>query len=255
MGLLTRRKFIATAGVFVAATATAGDAFLFAPHRLRVSEISFAKQPRHRFVIWSDFHYSGDREYAGRVINAINDAQPEFVCFLGDLIDQRGYQEEALEFITKIKAPVLGVPGNHDYSCKSSFALNRVAFGATGGAWLVNHLASLPGIDLEIYGSAERYVGFIPAPTSKPRILLTHYPITARETNGKRFDAIFAGHSHGGQVRLPLYGALALPRYVGRYDMGRFETPGGPLYVTQGVGTFKVPARLNCPPEIAIVTI
>src|SRR3569833_2339756 len=133
MGLLTRRKFIATAGVFVAATATAGDAFLFAPHRLRVSEISFAKQPRHRFVIWSDFHYSGDREYAGRVINAINAAQPEFVCFLGDLIDQRGYQEEALEFITKIKAPVLGVPGNHDYSCNFLFVFFCVVFGVLGG--------------------------------------------------------------------------------------------------------------------------
>jgi hypothetical protein len=255
MSLLTRRKFIATASTFVAGTVVAGDAFVLAPHRLRVSEISFSTQPRHRFVVWSDFHYSGDREYAQTVIDTINDAKPEFVCYLGDLIDQRGFQEEALEFITKIKVPVIGIPGNHDYSCKSSFALNRVAFGSTGGAWLVNHVANLPGVDLEIYGSAERYVGFVPAISTKPRVLLTHYPITARETNGKRFDAIFAGHSHGGQVRLPLYGAVVLPRYVGRYDMGRFESPGGPLYVTQGVGTYKVHARLNCPPEIAVVTI
>jgi len=241
--------------MLAAGSVTAGDAFFVEPHRLRVSEISFSKQPRHRFVVWSDFHYSGDREYAEKVIGAINDAKPEFVCFLGDLIDQRPFQEEALEFVAKIKAPVLGVPGNHDYSCKSSFALNKITFGATGGAWLVNRVANLPGIDLEIYGSAERYIGFVPELSNKPRILLSHYPIAARETNGKRFDAIFAGHSHGGQVRIPLYGAVLLPRYVGRYDMGHFQTPGGPLYVTQGVGTYRVHARFNCPPEIAIVTL
>ncbi|HEY9155136.1 MAG TPA: metallophosphoesterase [Opitutaceae bacterium] len=254
MALLTRRKFLAATGALVAGS-VAADAFALAPHRLTISEISFSNQPRHRFVVWSDFHYSGDREYAEAVINAINETKPEFVCYLGDLIDQRRYQEEALEFITKIKAPVIGIPGNHDYSCKASFALNRVAFGATGGAWLVNHVATLPGVDLEICGSAERYVGFVPQVSTKPRILLTHYPITARETNGKRFDAIFAGHSHGGQVRIPLYGAVVLPRYVGRYEMGRYESPGGPLYVTQGVGTYKVHARLNCPPEITVVKI
>ncbi len=241
--------------MFAAGSVAAGDAFLLEPHRLQTSSVSFSAQPRFRFVVWSDFHFSGDHDYANKVIDAINAAQPAFVCFLGDLIDQRQYQEGALEYIAKIRAPVLGVPGNHDYSCKSSFALNKITFGATGGAWLVNRVANLPGIDLEIYGSAERYVGFVPEHSRKPRILLSHYPVTARETNGKRFDAIFAGHSHGGQVRLPLYGPVALPRYVGRYDMGRFESPGGPLYVTQGVGTFKVPARLNCPPEIAIIAL
>ncbi len=250
----TRRKFLLSAGI-LAAGYTVGDSFLLETHRLRVSSLPFSKTPRTRFIIWSDFHYSGNREYADHIVDTINAAKPDFVCFLGDLVDQRKFQEEALEFIGKIRFPVFGIPGNHDYSCRTSFALNKIAFGATGGAWLVNKVASLPGIDLEIYGSAERYVGFIPQTSKVPRILLTHYPVTARETNGKTFSATFAGHSHGGQVRLPLYGPVYLPRFVGRYDMGLFSSPAGPLYVTQGVGTFRVPARFNCPPEIAIVEL
>ena len=70
-----------------------------------------------------------------------------------------------------------------------------------------------------------------------------------------RFDLILAGHSHGGQVRLPFYGALVLPWGVGRYDLGLFDTPGGPLYVNAGIGTYYFPYRFNCRPEVAVVTM
>jgi uncharacterized protein len=250
----TRRKFLgaAAAAVFCACMA---EAVVFEPHRLRVSNLRLTEQPSSRFVLWSDFHYSGDADYAGEIVRTINSLRPDFVCFLGDLIDNRIYQQEALKFIGEIRHPVYGVPGNHDYNCRSSFALNREVFAATGGAWLVNRMVQPAGSKIELCGSAERYVGFIPRQSDGPRVLLTHYPITANETLGRTFSAVLAGHSHGGQVRLPLYGPVALPRYVGRYDMGFFTTPGGPLYVNVGVGTFKVPMRFNCPPEITVVEI
>lgn len=63
-------------------------------------------------------------------------------------------------------------------------------------------------------------------------------------------DAVLAGHSHGGQARLPLIGPLVTPFGVGKYDLGRFQTPSGPLYVRAGVGWFDLNIRFRCRPEI-----
>ncbi len=81
------------------------------------------------------------------------------------------------------------------------------------------------------------------------------YPELADRLDGARFDLIMAGHSHGGQVRVPFFGPLFLPWGVGRYDLGRFETAGGPLYVNAGIGTYHLPLRFNCRPEITLVTM
>jgi len=252
--LFTRRRFLGALAT-TALCVGAGEAFLFEPHRLQINRIRLSEHPVARFVLWSDFHYSGDAEYAEEIIGTINGLHPEFVCFVGDLVDDRAFQEPALKFIEKIKAPVYGVPGNHDYFSRCLFAPNRKAFEATGGGWLVNRIVRPPGEKIEICGSSERFVNFIPLQSDLPRILLTHYPITANVTAGRVFSAVLAGHSHGGQVRLPIYGPVHLPRHVGKYDMGQFATPAGPLYVNVGVGTYKVPARFNCPPEITVVQV
>ena len=82
-------------------------------------------------------------------------------------------------------------------------------------------------------------------------ILLLHYPLMA-ESVQHRFDLMLAGHSHGGQVRIPFYGALVLPYWVGRYEIGMFRLPGGLLYVNPGLGWLATPIRFNCRPEITV---
>jgi len=67
-----------------------------------------------------------------------------------------------------------------------------------------------------------------------------------------KLDLILAGHSHGGQVRLPFYGPLILPFGVGAYDLGLFQTSAGPLYVNAGIGYFYANVRFNCRPEITV---
>jgi hypothetical protein len=68
-------------------------------------------------------------------------------------------------------------------------------------------------------------------------------------------DLILAGHSHGGQVRVPFYGPIMLPFGVDEYDLGLFHTAPGPLYVNPGIGWFPVPIRFNCRPEITVIDI
>ena len=87
------------------------------------------------------------------------------------------------------------------------------------------------------------------------RLLLIHYPTQADRLEGRRYDLILAGHSHGGQVRIPFYGALVLPYGVGRYQKGRYESLGGPLYVNVGTGTYMYPVRFNCRPELTVIRV
>ena len=82
--------------------------------------------------------------------------------------------------------------------------------------------------------------------------MLIHYPEGADKLGKTKLDLILAGHSHGGQVRLPFYGPLILPFGVGTYDLGLFQTPAGPLYVNAGIGYFYVNVRFNCGPEITV---
>jgi hypothetical protein len=72
---------------------------------------------------------------------------------------------------------------------------------------------------------------------------------------GQKFDLMLAGHSHGGQVRIPFYGPIMVPYAVDEYDLGLFQTGAGPLYVTSGIGWFPVPIRFNCRPEITVIEI
>ena len=66
---------------------------------------------------------------------------------------------------------------------------------------------------------------------------------------------MLAGHSHGGQVRLPFLGPLILPEMGKKYVEGLFQFSHMQLYVNRGIGTVGMPFRLNCPPEITHITL
>ncbi len=250
---MTRRKFLALAGLALPA-AVAADACI-EPTALRVTQLKLNPQGKLQLLHFSDFHYKGDEVYAAKVIRTINDLAADFVVFTGDLVEEKRFAPAALDFIRQIKRPVYGAPGNHEYRSGVAFGEFTRAFEATGGAWLVDGAAVLPQHDLEIVGMGIIGIHAFRPPQAARRILLNHYPAMADELKGARFDLILSGHSHGGQVRLPFYGAPVLPWGVGAYDLGYFETAGGPLYVNAGIGTYYVPFRINCRPELTVVTL
>ena len=70
-----------------------------------------------------------------------------------------------------------------------------------------------------------------------------------------RVALMLSGHTHGGQVRLPLLGAMDLPTMGRKYVEGLFQLQNMQLYVNRGIGTVGLPFRLNCPPEITSITL
>ncbi len=99
-------------------------------------------------------------------------------------------------------------------------------------------------------------------PPGTPRLVLSHVSDPVLEASRLGLDAVLAGHTHGGQVRLPFLGALTTRSRLGNhYDRGTFffaaPNPGGwtALYINQGTGTSLLPIRFFCPPRFAVVRV
>jgi len=256
-GKINRRRFLLAAFLSTPLLAVA-DAKWLEPQWVHIRRLKLGRgKAAHRFVHFTDVHHKGDRAYLLSVVRKINSLSPEFVCFTGDVIEQGGYLAEALEILGQIKSPLYGVPGNHDYWSKVPFDGLASCFAATGGGWMLDRQVVTHDGRFCLTGatclSAKQP---LPAPrVSTLNILLMHYPAWVENLGAHKFDLMLAGHSHGGQVRLPLYGPLIVPFGVGRYDLGLFRTSAGPLYVNPGIGWFPVPIRFNCRPEITVFEV
>jgi len=252
-----RRRFLLAAALAIP-LAVVADARLIEPTWLKLRRLNLARdKPSHRFVHFTDLHFKGDRDYARSVVATINSLSPDFICFTGDLIEEGKFLRWALEILSGIKAPMFGIPGNHDYWSKASFEPIGKCFAATGGAWLVDEQRVIADGKINLIGQAQLGPKH-PLPSAKPgmkNILLMHYPAWVKKLGDKKFDLILAGHSHGGQVRIPFYGPVIVPFAVDEYDLGLYQTASGPLYVNPGIGWFPVPIRFNCRPEITLIQI
>jgi predicted MPP superfamily phosphohydrolase len=228
---------------------------LIEPEWLKIKTVRISKQPTHRLVQISDIHHKGDCEYLQNVVNKVNRLSPDVVCFTGDLIERAHYLHEALEILSKINAPIYGIPGNHDYWSQCNFSSIRKCFEKTGGEWLPDKQAQADDGKLHFTGvSWKNWRKKLHAPeTTAKKILLLHYPMFVTKLAPLKYDLILAGHSHGGQVRIPLLGPISLPTGVGPYDKGLYQTEAGPLYVNPGIGYLaNTSVRFNCRPEITV---
>ncbi len=256
-GRLNRRRFLITA-LLAAPGLAAIHARWLEPKWLKTRRLRLSREkPTHRFVHFTDVHYRGDRAYLETVVQTINALSPDFVCFTGDLIDDTAHLTEALGLIAGIKSPVFGVPGNHDYWTRVPFDAVAKCLAGTGGAWLLDQQRVTADGKVTIIGASCLTASQPPiaANPSTKNIFLMHYPAWVNHLGAQRYDLMLAGHSHGGQVRIPLFGALIVPFGVERYVLGMFRTAVGPLYVNPGIGWFPVPLRFNCRPEITVFEI
>lgn len=226
------------------------------PRWICIREVHLTNEPVCRFVHISDLHHKGDRRHLRQIVDRINTLKPDFVCFTGDLVEDEQHLAEALDLLGQLQPPIYAVPGNHDPVWGPLRQRIQAMCRATGGEYLVNDIVKSSSHDVQIVGTQTAQLPDIQRESSATRILvLTHYPETAAQLPKGAFDLALAGHSHGGQVRLPLFGALILPHGVGSYERGLYQLDSGPLYVHPGLGTFVFPIRFLCRPEITVISL
>lgn len=253
--LLNRRRFL-LASCLALPPLAALDATALEPTELKITSQKLSRGPGAcRFLHFSDLHFKGDRAYMTEVVRTINRLSPEFVCFTGDIVEHLPFLPEALQYIEQIKSPVYGIQGNHEYLCGARDEVIAPSFARTGGAWLANRDQLICGGRINLIGMSCLAPALAPPQAGRKNILLMHYPMRVEKLDGHRYDLILAGHSHGGQVRLPFIGPLFLPREVGRYDYGLYDTPAGTLYVSAGIGCIGRMIRFNCRPEVTLFEV
>jgi len=156
------------------------------------------------------------------------------------------------------------VLGNHDAGERHRDARVTTALRDAGIVVLRNEAAAvetgrgalwIAGVDEAIMATADPVRTFAAIPSGAAALALWHEPDYAEQTAALGAFAQLSGHSHGGQVRLPGVGPLMLPAGGRRYVLGLNRAAGMPVYTTRGVGVYLPPIRLNCPPEVTLVTL
>lgn len=252
---ISRRRFLGWT-LLGSPPALVVDAFALEPDWLKVRRWKLTTGPvRHRFVHFTDVHFKGDAELLTHVVEQINRLSPDFACFTGDLIEDAEFLDPALEILRGVRVPLYGLPGNHDHWSGADLEPLAELCAATGGGWMQDAQQFIRGGAINLIGMDRLPARFEVLP-DRFNLLLVHYPGWANRLDGRRVDLALAGHTHGGQVRIPFVGALVTPYDTDGYDLGWFDTPAGRLYVNPGIGTLgALGARFNCRPELTLFEI
>lgn len=199
------------------------------------------------------------------VIERLQRARPDILLMGGDYIcESPRFMGEAAAVLEKMvqsaRFGTWAVLGNHDLANIRERVVGPLH--AIGVHVLENQSACITTDrgDLWIVGIADAMLGkpdlsraFAQIPVQAAAIALWHEPDRAGETACFGPMLQLSGHTHGGQVRLPWVGPLALPRLGKTYVSGRYQVGDMTLYVSNGLGMYRPPVRLNCPPELTIL--
>ena len=109
------------------------------------------------------------------------------------------------------------------------------------------------GVDEYMYGQSDIRKAMSNVPRSPPRILLAHNPEIIDEAASHQVDFVLAGHTHGGQIKIPYMRSLNIVTQPGREILEGFVRNGRTqMYISRGLGKVVVPVRILCPPEIPV---
>lgn len=258
---MNRRRFLGAVGA--AGLALAGDAFGLEPQRIDVTRHRMGTDapPLLRLVQLTDLHLKGVGDHERAVATTVRTLEPDLVLLTGDSLDQRGNLDVLRRFLDLLpEVPPLAILGNWERWVRIEPTRMAPLFRNRGGWLLVNEKLdgvhrgapfAIVGLDDWVGGTPDVAAAGIGPDTAPRRLLLQHCPGWHEAADPAGFDAVLSGHTHGGQVRLPGWAPIR-PRGSGPYLEGWYRDGASPLYVSRGVGTTGVDARLFCPPEIAV---
>lgn len=202
-----------------------------------------------------------------RALQLLLTSRPDLLLLGGDFIcDSPRFAEEAAAVLGEAAAAVplgaVAVLGNHDYACDAHRIVRslerrgiRVLRNETTRIECDAGALRIVGIDDAVLGTPDVARAFAGAPEGAPAIALWHEPDWAELTAQHGALLQISGHSHGGQVRLPLLGSIAVPTGGRRFVSGLHVAAGMPVYTARGVGVYRPPVRFRCPPEVTLIAL
>jgi predicted MPP superfamily phosphohydrolase len=223
----------------------------------------------------SDIHIESGtmRSHFPAIARLVSAQNPDCIVMTGDYVTHPGqWQEESLcEGFGHLKAPhgVVAVLGNHDHwgdgETQNGASLVRRSMERTGVTELHNAFCKIErgrdrlwicGVDDIKTGNADLKGGTRHLPPEGAAILLGHEPDHADEVEKMgRFDLMLSGHTHGGQLVMPILGPLSLPVGGKKYPRGLYQVGDMMLYTNRGLGTTHLPIRFCSRPEITLFTL
>jgi hypothetical protein len=223
-----------------------------------------------------------------RIVDRIRQRRPELVLILGDFVYHGGDEPdrriattvELLRPLSESQLTMVAVLGNHDYSVvnyddpsiqEERAQQVRMALNKLGITILENdHVPVQSPADQTLYvvglgslmaGKSKPVLAFEDLPDDAPRLVILHNPSAFDDLAAGVAPLALAGHTHGGQFRLPFTPAWSWVTYLREEDVhvdGWIEdygAKGNRLYVNRGIGFSKLPLRFNCPPELTWLTL
>ena len=267
------------------ALAMVGDGTIFGANRPQLVSIEIPLSrlaeswDGFRIAQLSDFHYDDyfSVEPLRKAIDIVNRLQPDLAVLTGDFVTSPVRKpsrltatqaakaiEPCAQLLVQIRARsgILAVLGNHDATTDPAHITAVLQSHAI--PVLRNHSVSieregkrlwLSGVDDVLEGKPNLELALRGIPPDEPVVLLAHEPDWADYVAHHPVDLQLSGHSHGGQIRIPLIGAPYLPQLARKYPCGLRRIGPLALYTNAGIGTIRVPMRLNCPPEVTLITL
>jgi hypothetical protein len=234
-----------------------------------------------------------------RIVAQLVEERPALVLIAGDFIYDAGENpsveiDKAIEIVRPLREagiPTYAVLGNHDYGMKSKHARPdqqmatklHQALEAVGVQVLENEAVTLAPsenrnqttartagqLPLYLVGIGARWpnndkpaVALAQVPDGAPRFVMMHHPDSFAAFPASTAPVAVAGHTHGGQMRLPFLPEWSWMTFVKEDEVHTdgwiedgFGQPGNDLYVNRGIGFSIIPIRINCPPEITLFTL
>ncbi len=279
-GSLTRRRLLQLLGSI---TLTGAATFLYSrvlePRWVDIEQVPLAipglpdRLAGKRLVQISDIHlceFTGPEQLLSAV-QVINGLAPDWVILTGDYVGDNAQDAEGLvEPLRQLQAPAFASYGNHDYWSDLTTVqrmvkatpvkpLRNAALPLEEGLWLA-------GVDDIWSGRPDLEATLRDIPNNVTTLLMAHEPDFFDRVVRKQAPvaAQFSGHTHGGQIRLPMWRpgseglrtyAPILPKYGHLYPIGLRKVGAQQVYTNRGLGMWPMPYRLNCRPEITVFTL
>jgi predicted MPP superfamily phosphohydrolase len=266
---ITRRAVLRTllAGGVGAVTGTATYGFLYGRHALSVTRAALTLRGLPpaleglRIGLVTDIHRSRlvSHEDVGRAVTALMAERPDLIVLGGDYVTygDRAFVGPAADALAALSAPqgVFGILGNHDddHDMPAALARNGVQILKDARTRLTIRNETLDLVGVRFWTKRQMDIAPLVSGAAPATILLAHDPRRITEAAALNIPLVLSGHTHGGQVVLPVIGAIAAEKFP--VAEGTLQRGSTMMFVSRGVGTIYVPIRVNCPPEVAVLTL